>query len=104
MKHRNIDHDRLTPAAIDNIIERGELPDWMPLLKAIASDPFGTISATTLRICNANPVYGASAVFRRYIVEQQSAATNQSEAIMRITPPTPVSLRTPNPARKRNTI
>ena len=67
MDHRHLNHTGFTLAAIDDIIERGQLPEWQPLLAAIRRDPEGVIAEKTLRICDANPVYGSSQVFRGFI-------------------------------------
>lgn len=67
MKHRNLNHQNFTIAAIDNIIERGLIPDWAPLMNAIASDPFGEIARKTLVVCENHRVYGGTAVFEEFV-------------------------------------
>lgn len=44
MKHRNLNHEQFTTAAIHDILARGKLPDWMPLIIAIRDDPFGEVA------------------------------------------------------------
>lgn len=39
MTHRHLNHDNLTLAAIDSIIERGKWRDWLRLARAIRGDP-----------------------------------------------------------------
>ena len=41
MKHRDLTQDTFTPEAIDDILARGRLPDWAPLIAAIQGDPYG---------------------------------------------------------------
>jgi hypothetical protein len=65
MKHRHLTHQEFTPAAIEDILERGRMPDWEPLIAAIEADPHGKVAETTLRLCE-RPVYAAP-VFRRVI-------------------------------------
>jgi len=65
MAHRHLNHNRFTLTAIDDIIERGQLPDWEPLLAAIRRDPHGEIAEKTLKVCRAHPVYGSTKVFLR---------------------------------------
>lgn len=65
MKHRHLAHDRFTTAAIEDILARGRMPDWEPLIGAIEADPYGEVAEKTLRLCN-RPLYGAP-VFRRVI-------------------------------------
>jgi len=38
MQHRHLNHERLTPAAIDDIIARGGRQDWAELGRALKSD------------------------------------------------------------------
>lgn len=75
MEHRNLNHQDLTLAAIDNILERGELPDWLPLLQAIKKDPHGDVAEKTLRICSSHEVYGSSAVFLKFVETQRTLCT-----------------------------
>jgi hypothetical protein len=44
-------HEELTLAAIEDILARGSLPDWAPLVRAIEADPHGEVEEKTLRIC-----------------------------------------------------
>jgi hypothetical protein len=65
MKHPHLTHDEFTLAAIEDILARGTMPDWEPLITAIQGDPYGEVADKTLRLCE-RPLYGA-AVFRRVI-------------------------------------
>lgn len=38
MKHRHIDDIGWTLAALDSLLERGDLPDWMALIEAMKKD------------------------------------------------------------------
>ena len=77
MKHRHLNHDRFTTAAIEDILERGRLPDWAPLIAAIRADPFGTVANKTLRLCD-RPSYAAP-VFANVITAARSGL--QSERV-----------------------
>ncbi len=57
----------LGPAAIDALLDRGDLDDWAPLLRAVASDPWGPTAGTVLRLCEAHPMYGTSTLWRTWI-------------------------------------
>lgn len=57
----------LGPAAIDALLERGDLESWMPLLRAIARDPWSPTADTVLRLCDAHPMYGTSMLWRTWI-------------------------------------
>jgi hypothetical protein len=67
MKHRHLNHEGFTLAAIEDILERGGIPDWAPLLREIEAHPFGEVADKTLRICNARDIYGSSKLFRGLI-------------------------------------
>ncbi len=67
MKHRHLDGDGLPVealglAALDDLRERGDFTDGRPLVRAIAADPFGPLSARVLRLCRAHPIVGTSAL------------------------------------------
>lgn len=62
----------LGPAAIDALLERGDLEAWTPLLRAIAEDPWGPTADTVLRLCDAHPMYGTSALWRAWIERRRS--------------------------------
>jgi hypothetical protein len=49
MLHRHLNHQRLTLAAIDDIIARGRWDDWAELRRAVLSDP--AILAKVERVC-----------------------------------------------------
>ena len=78
MKHRNLNHNKFTVAAIDNIIERGLIPDWAPLMKEIEKDPFGEIARKTLVVCENHEVYGGTAVFKKFIEQSRIKVIHKS--------------------------
>ena len=67
MKHRHLTHEDFTPAAIEDILERGKMPDWAPLIEVIRGDPYGEIAEVTRELCERS-LYG-SKVFLRVIAE-----------------------------------
>lgn len=52
MLHRHLNHQKLTLAAIDDIIARGKRRDWSELRHAALNDR--TIMEKTLRVCLAH--------------------------------------------------
>ena len=69
MKHRHLVEQGFTAAAIEDILDRGKMPDWQPLIDAIQADPYGEIAERTREICERpreHPLFGAP-VFRRVI-------------------------------------
>jgi hypothetical protein len=71
MKHRHLTHEELTPAAIEDILDRGRMADWEPLVTAIQADPYGAIAEKTQELCE-RPLCG-SPVFRRVIAAARKA-------------------------------
>ena len=67
MKHRHLNHEAFTLAAIEDILSRGSMPDWAPLIGMIERDPFGEVADKTLRVCRSTDIYGASKLFTRLV-------------------------------------
>jgi DNA-binding XRE family transcriptional regulator len=73
MEFRHLDYPpgtpvtELGPAALDSLLDRGDLEDWVPLARAIDEDPWGETADTVLRMCEAHPMYGTSALWRTWI-------------------------------------
>lgn len=73
MIHRHLDYTagtpvtELGPAALDDLLERGDLHAWGPLARAISLDPDGELAATVARICDEHPMYGTSTLWRAFI-------------------------------------
>jgi hypothetical protein len=70
MKHRHLLHQEFTVAAIEDILARGRMLDWEPLIGAIEANPYGRVAEDTLKLCE-QPLYGAP-VFRRVIAAARS--------------------------------
>ena len=51
MRHRHLDHERYSLAAIDDVIARGRLTDWAGLRRAIRADP--SLLERVERVCRA---------------------------------------------------
>jgi hypothetical protein len=77
MKHRHLTHEAFTLAAIEDILARGRMPDWVPLIAAIRADPFGEVAEKTRLLCE-RPSYGAP-VFRRVLAAARSRPSEQSD-------------------------
>lgn len=80
MRHRHLEVPADTPAvalsaaALDDLLDRGDLSDWRPVLRAIAAHPFGPLADTVLRLCDANPRYGTSRLWRSWILRRRDRA------------------------------
>jgi hypothetical protein len=49
MRHRHLNHGRLTLAAIDDVIDRGQREPWASLLAAVDASP--EVRSRVLRVC-----------------------------------------------------
>lgn len=73
MIHRHLDYEPGTPverlgmAAIDDLLDRGDLRDWAPLATAVAGDPHGRVAESVLQICRAHPMYGTGRLWSAWI-------------------------------------
>jgi DNA-binding XRE family transcriptional regulator len=87
MRFRHLDHEvsvpvtDLGPAALDALLERGDLESWTPLLRAIARDPWGDSADEVLRLCRAHAMYGTSALWRAWIERRRARSAEASEAL-----------------------
>lgn len=87
MRFRHLDYgadtpvEDLGPAAIDALLERGDLGDWAPLLRAIARDPWGSTPETVLRLCDAHPMYGTSDLWRAWIQRRRNEEAASGEGL-----------------------
>lgn len=78
MIHRHLEvADRTPPerqplAAIVELLQRGDLNDWRPIAQAISRDPHGPFAARVLRLLDAYPAYGTSALWRAWITRCRS--------------------------------
>ena len=73
MIHRHLDVPAGTPvaelplAALHDLLERGDLDDWRPLLRAIQAAPAGELAKRVGRLVDTYPMYGTSPLFRAWI-------------------------------------
>jgi DNA-binding Xre family transcriptional regulator len=84
VKHRHLDYDdvpvdQLGPAALDDLLERGDFTDWRPLARAIAADPFGALAERVLHLCDAHPVQGTSPLWRAWIAARRARASGRAD-------------------------
>lgn len=73
MIHRHLDVSADTPvealplAAIHDLLDRGDLDDWRPLLRQIEGSPSGELARAVARLVDAYPMYGTSPLLRAWI-------------------------------------
>lgn len=86
MIHRHLDHPKDTPparlgaAAIDDVLDRGDLEDWTPLARVVANEPWGSLACTILRLCAAHPMYGTSRLWTAYVATCRAASLGRGGA------------------------
>jgi DNA-binding XRE family transcriptional regulator len=79
VRHRHLTSNPDTPvtefgaAALDDLLDRGDFTAWTPLAREIARDPRGRLADTVLRLCDAHPMYGTSALWRTWIALRRGA-------------------------------
>lgn len=70
---RHLDYDaaadvqQLGPAALDDLLDRGDVRDWGPLLRRVAQDPHGPLAERILALCTDHALYGTSRLWRAWI-------------------------------------
>ncbi len=73
MIHRHLDLPPDTPvealplAAVHDLLDRGDLDDWRPLLRHIERHPDGELAGAVARLVDAFPMYGTSPLLRAWI-------------------------------------
>jgi len=73
MLHRHLDYladtstDDLPSAALVDILDRGDLHDWLPVIRAVAQDPTGQLAGRVAALVDAYPMYGTSPLWRAWL-------------------------------------
>lgn len=92
MNHRHLSYPPGTPvekwpvAALLDVLERGDLGDWRPIVVAVARNPNGPFAARVMETVNAYPMYGTSALWRAWIDRRRARAEGA------MAPATPIAL------------
>jgi len=75
MRHRHLNHESYTLAAIDDVIDRGKRQDWAELRQVALADPM--VMAKVLRVCQSqgqDPYAQRYCFWRRYAEQHLTAA------------------------------
>jgi DNA-binding XRE family transcriptional regulator len=73
MRHRALDYERDTPvsklglAALDELLDRGDLDDWAPLAREIRGDPWGHVAGRVERLLRHRRDDGTRALWQELI-------------------------------------
>jgi hypothetical protein len=94
MIHRHLDYppdtppSQLGPAAIDDLLDRGDLDDWASLARGVAAQPWAPLSEMILKLCAAHPMYGTSSLWTAYIASCRAATLGGGRAAWPMKPRT----------------
>ena len=81
MKHRHlVDGVGYTPTAVEDILERGTPADWVALRDAVAAEPMGPVAQTVLRVCDSTAIYGASPLWKAFVLSLQAESRRSLQA------------------------
>ena len=91
MKHRHLDYgddvsvNQRGLAALDDLLDRGDLADWAPLAAEIAGDPNGRLAEAVLSLCRDHPMYGTSRLWPAWIEDLRTRdAPAEREPVARL--------------------
>lgn len=82
MRHRHLDVEPATPtaelglAALDDLLERGDLADWKPVLEEIARDPWGPVAERVIHLVERHPMPGTSSLWRSWIERRRGTSVS----------------------------
>ncbi len=76
--------DDLGPAGLEDLLDRGDLGDWGPLVAQIKADPYGALTGTVLRLCAAHAMYGTSAIWTTWIERLRRTVPRPERTLRRI--------------------
>jgi hypothetical protein len=74
MLHRHLTHQRLTLAALDDIIENGTLADWQPVLARVRREPYGPVASRIAELLSERDYEESGALWRSFL-DQARART-----------------------------
>jgi hypothetical protein len=74
MLHRHLAHQRLTLAALDDLLENGTLGDWQPVLARVRREPYGPAATRIAELLDARDYEETGALWRAYLEQARSRA------------------------------
>lgn len=80
MRHRHLDYPpetpvaELGPAALEDLLDRGDLDAWRPVLREIKRDPHGPVADRVLGLAAANPLAGTARLLRTWVERQRGGS------------------------------
>ncbi len=82
MRHRHLEVDPAAPvtelgsAVLDDLLDRGDLNDWTPILREIRRDPGGDVADRVLSLVEHHPMYGTSSLWRAWVLQQRATSSS----------------------------
>ncbi len=67
MLHRHLIHQRLTLAALDDLLENGTLGDWQPVLARVRRDPYGPVASRIAQLLESRDYEETGALWRAFL-------------------------------------
>ncbi len=74
MRHRHLDHQRLTLAALDDLIENGTLADWRPVLARLRRDPEGPVASRVAELLRTRDYEESGALWTNFLEQARARA------------------------------
>lgn len=78
MRHRHLGHQRLTLAALDDLLENGTLADWQPVLARLRREPYGPVASRIAELLNARDYEESGALWRSFLDQARCRAVMAS--------------------------
>jgi hypothetical protein len=66
-----LNHQRLTLAALDDLIENGTLAEWRPVLARVRRDPEGPVASRLAQLLSAKDYQESGALWQRFLDESR---------------------------------
>lgn len=67
MQHRHLNHQRLTLAALDDLIMNGTLADWRPVLARVRHEPEGPVASRLAQLLRVNDYQESGALWQLFL-------------------------------------
>jgi len=74
MRHRHLRGQRLTLAALDDLLENGTLADWRPVLARVRRDPDGDVATKIETLLRSRDYEETGALWRAVITDARGRA------------------------------
>ncbi len=80
MLHRHLTHQRLTLAALDDLLENGTLADWQPVLARVRREPYGPVASRIEELLSQRDYEESGALWRSFLEQSRSRTVMTSSS------------------------